>query len=134
MYAVGGPLGGGTASLLRLLTLLAAYFAAVAWLNVRAITHWESGGLAAKGPPLRQNGLRLGRIAWGLAALGLLLAAWLLPMQPRSAAVVAAGAASAVLIGWLDWRRQDFSPLALRVAVDVALLTPLLLAAAPLLQ
>jgi hypothetical protein len=114
------------ASLARLLAVPGAYFSALAWLNVRAITHWEA--------PAR-SGLWLGRIAWVVAAVGLLLAAWLLAAQPRAAGLVAAGAAGALLIGWLDWRHERFSLLTLRVAVDLVLLTPVILAvAAPLVR
>jgi len=122
------PVGHGPASPLRLLMLPAVYFSALAWLNVRAITQWESENRK----PLR---LRLGRIACGLAGAGALVAAWLTPVQPRGAALLLTGAASALLIGWLDRRRTSWSPLTLRVAVDLVLLTPLLLlAAAPLLR
>ncbi|HEY4974997.1 MAG TPA: hypothetical protein VII41_15390 [Steroidobacteraceae bacterium] len=114
-----------------MLLLPAIYFSALAWLNVRAISHWEAADWECAAA--KRNGLRLGRIAWGLAALGLLLAAALLPAQPRASALVAAGAGSALLIGWLDWRREMFNLLTLRVAVDLVLLTPLLLAGAVLL-
>ncbi len=118
----------GPGSPMQLLALPAVYFAAVAWLNVRAITHWES--VASK-----RNGLRLDWIAQGLAAAGLVLAAWLSPSQPRAAVLMAAGAASALLIGLLDRRRDEFTVLTLRGAVDMVLLTPLLLlAAAPLVR
>jgi hypothetical protein len=123
MYAAGDPVWNSPASPARQLALPAMYFAGLAWLNVRAITDWESG-------ELRQNRLPIGRIALGLGAGGVALAAWLVPAQPRAAGLMAAGAASALLIGWLDWRREDFNLLTLRVAVDLVLLTPLLLVAA----
>jgi hypothetical protein len=103
----------------RLRLLPAAYFSALAWLNVRAITHWEAGSA--------KHTVRLGRAAGVLAAAGVVLALWQLPAHPRAAALVAAGAASALLIGWIDWRRAGFTQLTQRVAVDLVLLTPLLL-------
>jgi hypothetical protein len=119
------PVWNSPASPARLLALPAAYFSALAWLNVRAISHWESVASKPCGPGL-------GRVAWGLAMAGLALAVWLLPSQPRAAGLIVAGAASALLIGWLDWRREHLSPLTLRIAVDLVLLTPLLLVAPPL--
>ncbi len=113
------PVGNSASSPVRLLLLPAAYFSALAWLNVRAITQWESGELKQRLP--------LGRLAMVLAAAGVVLAGWLLAGQVRAAGLVATGAASALLIGWLDGRRARFNPLTLRVAVDLVLLTPLLL-------
>lgn len=142
------PVWNGLSSPFRLLALPVVYFSALAWLNVRAISHWESAAS-------RRGGFRLGRIACGLAIAGLALAVWVLQAQPRTAALMTAGAVSALLIGWLD-RRQTLSnsasqrvsesasqqagesalmsldPLTLRIAVDLVLLTPLLLLAAPL--
>jgi hypothetical protein len=100
---------------LRLLVLPAGYFAAVAWLNVRAITCWESGR-------------RLGRVTWTLAAIGIVLGLGLATVQPRAAALIAAAAMSAALTGWLDARRERLAPVTLRAAVDLILLTPLMLA------
>ena len=130
------PVWNSTSSPARLLLLPAIYFSALAWLNVRAITCWEADWEAAdwESAGSKRNRFRLGRMAWGLAALGLLLAGWLLPTQPRAAWLMAAAAASALLIGWLDWRRARFSRLTLRVAVDLVLLTPLLLVAAVLVR
>ncbi|KAA6456848.1 hypothetical protein DYQ86_23620 [Acidobacteria bacterium AB60] len=96
------------------LVLPAIYFSALAWLNVRAITCWET------------EGLRLGRTADVLAGAGVLLAVGLASWEPRAAAMVALGAMSAALVGWLD-RRRDADPVGLRAAVDLVLLTPLLL-------
>lgn len=127
MYAAGDPVWNSPTAPARLLALPLMYFAALAWLNVRAITHWESG-------ELRQNRLPIGLIGLGLAGSGLLLAVWTLPVQPRAAGLMAAGAASALLIGWLDRRREDIKPLTLRIAVDLVLLTPLLLAAVALVR
>jgi len=98
----------------RLVILPAGYFAAVAWLNVRAITRWESGRL-------------LGRVAWALAAVGMMLGLGLAMVLPRAATLIAAAAVSALLIGWLDRRRERLDPVTLRAAVDLVLLTPVLL-------
>lgn len=108
------PVAWGPTSPLRLLVLPAVYFAVLAWMNVRAITRWEAG-------------LRLGRMTWALAGIGLLLAAGLAAGQPSAAALVAAGAVSALLIGWLDSKSEWLEPVTLRAAVDLVLLTPLLL-------
>jgi hypothetical protein len=115
------PLWSSPESPVRLLALPAVYFSALAWLNVRAITHWEAGA--------KRKGLHIGRAALWLAAAGLAIAASLLQVHSRSAALVAAGAVSALLIGWLNRRRMDFGTLTLRATVDLALLTPLVLVA-----
>jgi hypothetical protein len=62
-----------------------------------------------------------------LAVMGLMLACVLSHSQPRSAALVAAGAVSAGLLAFLDRSRGHLTPLALRVAADLVLLTPLAL-------
>jgi hypothetical protein len=98
----------------------AAFFAALAWLNCHAIDRWES---AAGFPPSRvfaTGGL--------LALAGLLLAAVLCFSQPCYAALVACGAASASLLALLDRLRNHLTPLALRTAADLVLLTPIALA------
>jgi hypothetical protein len=47
--------------------------------------------------------------------------------QPRPAALITAGAASALLLALLDRGRSLLTPLALRTAADLALLSPVLL-------
>jgi len=116
------PVWSSPTSPIRLLALPAIYFAALAWLNVRTITHWEA-------PAAMRSDLRVGRAALWLVMAGLAIAMWLLPMQPRAAALVTAGAVSALLIGWLEQRRGIMSPLTLRATVDLILLTPLALVA-----
>lgn len=116
--------GNSASSPVRLLLVPAAYFSALAWLNVRAITLWES-------VERKQPRLPMGQIAWGLAAAGVLLAGWLAPGQVRAAGLMATGAASALLIAWLDGRRARMNPLTLRIMVDLVLLTPLLLVMTP---
>jgi hypothetical protein len=62
-----------------------------------------------------------------LALTGLLLACALSLTQSRSAALVASGAVSAVLLALLDRMRNSLTPVALRLAADLVLLTPLAL-------
>ncbi|MFZ0747215.1 MAG: hypothetical protein WAM85_22620 [Terracidiphilus sp.] len=93
-----------------------AYFAVLAWLNCRAIERWESG-----------DGSRILFIANLLGLTGLLLAVEFAPSHSRLAALFAAGAASALLLALLDRLRAQFTPLALRAAADIVLLTPFLL-------
>lgn len=100
------------------LTLPIAFFAALAWLNCRAIERWESG----------QSGIA--RIARWTACAGMIAAATTAFAQPRSAALLAAGAMSALLLAGLDRHRQRIAPVALRALADLVLLTPVLLAAA----
>jgi hypothetical protein len=57
----------------------------------------------------------------------MLLACALSQTQPRSAALVASGAVSALLLALLDRFRSCLTPLALRAAADLVLLTPLAL-------
>lgn len=95
-----------------------AFFAFLGWLDCQAIDGWES------------HGARIGQagILWRAAALaiaGSCLAGALFSTQPRAAALLVAGAASAVLLGILDRVRRRLTPLALRAAADLVLLTPL---------
>ncbi len=101
------------------LSAAAVCFALLAWLNCHAIDRWESR------EPL--SGSRIMAPACMLAIAGLLAAYGLSSTQPRLAALVAAGAASALLLALLDGLRERLTPLALRVAADLALLTPLVL-------
>jgi hypothetical protein len=66
-------------------------------------------------------------IAGLLGLIGLMLAAALAAGQPRPAVLLAAGAASALLLALLDRLRPRLTPLALRAAADLVLLTPALL-------
>lgn len=91
------------------------FFAALAWLNCRAIEHWEGG----------QRGIA--RTAGWTAGAGVLAAAAIAFAQPRSAELLAAGAASALLLAWLDGLRVRIAPVTLRALADLALLTPVLL-------
>lgn len=109
------------ASMLRPLSLLAlgmpaAYFALLAWMNYYSIHRWETRGPQPVFLP-----------ASLLAAFGLLLASFLAFTQPRSAALIAAGACSAGLLAILDRQRHRLAPLLLRAAADLVLLTPVFL-------
>jgi hypothetical protein len=94
----------------------AVFFALLAWLNCHAIDRWES-------EPSSGNS-RILTLACILAIAGLLVACGL---QPRPAALVAAGAASALLLALLDHFQRRLTPLALRAAADLVLLTPVAL-------
>lgn len=111
-------------SLLEWLAVPVGYFAALAWLNVRAISSWESPSTERDwiGPAA------LGLAVLGLAAAGLLSGLAGSPDTPRAAALLAMGAGSALLLGVLHRRRDRIGPVTLRAAVDLVLLTPLLLA------
>ncbi len=100
-----------------LMLALIAFFAALAWLNCHAIERWESAVHAT----------RISAAAGLLAFIGLVLACVIAPLQSRAAALFAAGAASALLLALLDRARHRVTPLALRAAADMVLLTPLVL-------
>lgn len=108
-----------------------ACFAALAWLNCTCIAQWES----ADGPPglpdlhRGANGgapLHL-RLAILLAIVSTGLAAGAFPAHPRTAALLACGAASAIILALLDRIRDRLAATALRAAADLALLTPVVL-------
>lgn len=102
------------------LLIPAAVFIAVAWLNCHAIEAWESSFLPAS------NGIR--KIAFCLAGASLLIAIGLsMAHTPRIAALLTMAALSASLLGLLDHFRERLTPLALRIAADLVLLTPLAL-------
>ena len=90
-------------------------FAALAWLNLHAIHQWESPRLK---PQVRLPAAVVAIVALALAAFA----------APRAAALLAAQAAAALLLALLDRTRSRLSPLTLRAAADLVLLTPLLLA------
>lgn len=100
------------------------FFAALAWLNVRAIADWEDN-------PWPIHRRIVTRFARAIGVLGLLAALLLAAAgQPRIGLVLAAGALSAFLLALLDRVRPALTPLALRAGADVVLLAPLLLALA----
>jgi hypothetical protein len=113
----------------------AVYFAVLAWLNCWSIAKWESG--------LEDSEGRFDREGWTMskgakeltnlfaallvAFVGMLLAATAGGSHFRSAGLLTAGAASALLLALLDCMRMRMTPLALRDAADLVLLTPLAL-------
>lgn len=115
--------------------LCAAFFVPLAWLNCHAIDRWESeksksvDPSATMDPPAQWRRRSSFTAACLLAACGTVLAAGVAWLHPRAAALLAAGAASAVLLALLDRRRGRLSPVALRAAADFVLLTPVLLLA-----
>jgi hypothetical protein len=108
---------------------MAFFFTLLAWLNCHAIERWESTGGPSPVEPSRGQASR--SKIFGLAILltltGLFLTATLAAIHPRSAELVLSGTASAVLLALLDRCRARLTPLALRVAADLVLLTPLAL-------
>lgn len=101
----------------RVLAAPMVYFAALAWLNCRAIERWES----------REGGMA--RAAGWTALAGALAAAGMAFAEPRAAALLAAGASSALLLAWLDRLRDRMTAVTLRAWADLVLLTPALLLA-----
>jgi hypothetical protein len=101
------------------------FFTLLAWLNCHAIECWESGGEPSRGQPSQEAGIFAK--AFLLAFTGLALAAVLASIHPRIATLALTGATSALLLGLLDRIRGRLTPVALRSAADVALLTPLVL-------
>jgi hypothetical protein len=97
------------------LLILGVFFAALAWLNCSAIDCWESA---------EDTGVSYA--AFALAAIGLLAAIGFSVHQPRIAAEIFAGTASASLLGLLDLKRSRITPLTLRCAADLVLLAPIL--------
>ena len=111
------------AALLPLLTS-AVFFALLAWLNCHAIEKWES--IECESDPRPPAKTQILPLAIVLGLIGSLLAASLFAFQPRAAALLAAGAASTLLLALLDRLRSRLTPLALRTTADLVLLTPLL--------
>jgi hypothetical protein len=94
------------------------FFAGLAWLNCHAIERWESVGETI-------FGLQIHLAAGLLALAGLLGAVILFAAHSSEAVLLGAGAASAILLALLDGIRGRLTPLALRTAADLVLLTPL---------
>jgi hypothetical protein len=90
------------------------FFVLLAWLNCHSIELWESSN------PIR----RPFPAAISLVLLGLILSAALAHAQPRLAALVLAGSVSSLLLALLDHHRDRLTPVALRAAADLVLLTP----------
>lgn len=96
---------------------LIIFFAALAWLNCHAIERWES--------PVTASRILTAACQLGLAGLSLALA--FAAVHSRLAVLFAAGAVSTLLLGFLDRMRSRLTPLALRAAADLVLLTPFIL-------
>jgi|SRR6185437_4648167 len=113
-----------------------ALFASVCWLNCVAIEKWERPRSAlVRGAPIvdpttRWGQRRLRRIGAAIAVVAIFGAGAFLGLgNAAAAALCLAGAASAALLALLDvaHARGGISAFHLRIAADVALLTPLLL-------
>lgn len=114
----------------RAIAVPAVFFAALAWLNCSAIEIWE-----AENAPLDARRPAQPRfIALGLGFAGIFTAALLFPFAPRAAAMLAAGALSALLLAMLDRARERMTVVTVRALADLVLLTPLLLLAAASLR
>jgi hypothetical protein len=109
------PIPGPDAQL-RSFPIVFAFFAALAWLNCHAIERWESH---SSSPIATQSGF--------LVFSGLLLALILHHTAPGQSALLATGSLAALLLALLDDSSCRLTPLALRVAADLVLLTPILL-------
>jgi hypothetical protein len=94
-----------------------AYFAALAWLNCHAIDHWEA----------HARGNSIARAAALLSAAGATSTIFIFADEPRIAALLFAGAASALLLACLDRMRGRLTPLSVRAIADLVLLTPVAL-------
>lgn len=113
----------------------AIYFAGLAWLNCSSIARWECGDESGinrfdqEGRTYFEHTRQRTNLfaALPVALAGVMLAAIASASHPRSAAVITAGAASALLLELLDLMRARLTPLALRAAADLVLLTPILL-------
>jgi hypothetical protein len=98
-------------------------FTALAWLNCHAIEAWESQleSRKTKFAPVSQLAIALAAITFSAAAIAAIL------HSPRPAALLGAAAMSALLLALLDQRKHSLTPIALRAAADLVLLTPLAL-------
>lgn len=106
-----------TASLWPLLTATAA-FGFLAWLNCVAIDCWESRD--SRGHSIAQLGTSL-CLAFSICALLLLC-----EHHPRMAYLLVCASISALLLGLFDRYRDRLTPVTLRSAADMVLLTPAL--------
>lgn len=99
------------------LVVSALLFAALAWLNCHAIQIWESRGTATN------NSILIAAIF--LCAVGIVSACVALRIDSHFAVLDSSVALSALFFVLLQIYKQHFSTLALRIAADLALLTPL---------
>lgn len=107
----------------RLLAAPPVLFAVLAWLNCRAIEAWESDG-----------GGKIAVLAATVALAGVMLGGAVAAYSARGAALLLAGAASALLLAVLDRMRDRLTPVTIRAAADLVLLTPAVLLAAGLVR
>ena len=111
----------GVLRVCALLGLPASAFAALAWLNVKAIGCWEEWVQR----PGSESGVK--RIAlWLALACGLCGIAFA-ALEPRGALLLALVAVSSLLLALLDAVRDRMDAVTLRAAADMVLLTPLAL-------
>jgi hypothetical protein len=112
-------------------------FAAICWLNCVAIERWENlspnGQLQSPGAhqSTRWTAKHLSSAAMALAALsGLIATALMLGLGSdnyrKTIAIYLATLTAALVLALADRSRDDFSRLHLRIAADLALLTPLI--------
>ena len=110
----------------------AALFATLSWLNCVAIETWESTPAHASQhihPATLIAGRHLTVAACGLAAISTAAAAASAIIVPGSIAIpiAAACALAAGLLALLSIERRRLTPMALRIAADAALLSPLVI-------
>jgi hypothetical protein len=97
-------------------------FALLAWFNCYAIDHWESRNANPSHSSVTAQALLL-TAAFSISS------ALLTGSHPRSASLLACGAAAALLLIALHRVRSRLTPVTLRAAADLALLTPAVLVA-----
>jgi len=114
------PTIGRTGNLSATFVIVIVFFAGLAWLNCRAIECWESVGQTYYGTQIQS-------FAGLLALAGVLATIILFAPSSHEAELIGTGAASAVLLALLDGIRGRLTPIALRSAADLVLLTPLVL-------
>ncbi|HEY1985492.1 MAG TPA: hypothetical protein VGG85_08785 [Terracidiphilus sp.] len=98
--------------------LPALYFVGLAWLNCVSIERWESA---------QPGAMVVRRMCAGFAIVGISVAAQQAFTHPRTAAFLAAGVVSALLLAGLDALRTRMTAVTLRAAADFVLLTPAVL-------
>jgi hypothetical protein len=114
------PALGRSASISPSFVAAGFFFAGLAWLNCHAIERWESVHPSRLVPQVRFASSLL-------TVSGLLGALILFMVGSRELALIGAGLASSALLALLDGFRCRMSPLTLRSAADLVLLTPLVL-------
>jgi hypothetical protein len=103
------------------LLIATAVFALLAWLNCHAIDRWESQDANSARHGIALHALLLA------AACSICSAVMAAALHSRSAGLLACSAAAALLLAGLDRVRTRFTPVTLRAAADLALLTPAML-------